>query len=175
MPRNITASNIGNGVISLLWQLRCHCIPDHDKFSSLSNKTVVAIFQMFVYGDVVMLRIGRYWPWKTVTVSSHLHKPVRPLLLHRMAFVSFRLYVSEKFGQLARIFWANGLPPPLAKDFPYAYAYSWPLSFFTVSVTWLSRRRTSLLDEHLMPVRKIVRLKGVDSEYNILTTYLKIS
>ena len=44
MPRNITASNIGNGVISLLWQLRCHCIPDHDKFSSLSNKTVVAIF-----------------------------------------------------------------------------------------------------------------------------------
>ena len=30
--------------------------------------------------------------------------PVRPLLLHRMALVSFRLYVSEKFGQLARIF-----------------------------------------------------------------------
>ena len=26
-----------------------------------------------------------------------------------------------------------------------------------------------------MPVRKIVRLKGVDSKYNILTTYLKIS
>ena len=48
--------------------------------------------------------------------------PVRPLLLHRMALVSFRLYVSEKFGQLARIFWANGLPPPLAKNFPYAYA-----------------------------------------------------
>ena len=34
--------------------------------------------------------------------------PVRPLLLHRMALVSFRL-------------WANGLPPPLAKNFPYAY------------------------------------------------------
>ena len=47
--------------------------------------------------------------------------PVRPLLLHRMALVSFRLYDSEKFGQLARIFWANGLPPPLAKNFPYAY------------------------------------------------------
>ena len=41
--------------------------------------------------------------------------PVRPLLLHRMALVSFRLYVSEKFGQLARIFWANGLPPPWQK------------------------------------------------------------
>ena len=25
---------IGNGVISLLWQLRCHCNPDDDKFSS---------------------------------------------------------------------------------------------------------------------------------------------
>ena len=47
--------------------------------------------------------------------------PVRPLLMHRMALVSFRLYDSEKFGQLARIFWANGLPPPLAKNFPYAY------------------------------------------------------
>ena len=42
---------------------------------------------------------------------------MRPLLLHRMAFVSFRLYVSEKFAQLARIFWANGLPPP-GKRFP---------------------------------------------------------
>ena len=79
---------------------------------------------MFVYGDVVMLRIGRYWPWKTVTVSSHLHIPVRPLLLHRVALVSFRLYVSAKFGQLARIFWAKGLPPPLAKNFPYAYVYA---------------------------------------------------
>ena len=29
--------------------------------------------------------------------------------------------LSEKFGQLARFFWANGLLPPLAKNFPYAY------------------------------------------------------
>ena len=45
VPLNIAASKIGNGVISLLCQLRCHCNPDHDKFSSLSNTTVVAIFQ----------------------------------------------------------------------------------------------------------------------------------
>ena len=38
--RNNAASIIGNGVISLLWQLRCHCNPDHDQFSSLSNTTV---------------------------------------------------------------------------------------------------------------------------------------
>ena len=41
--------------------------------------------------------------------------PVRPLLLHRMALVSFRLYVSEKFFEF---FWANGLPPPPGKKFP---------------------------------------------------------
>ena len=29
--------------------------------------------------------------------------------------------LSWKFGQLRRFFWANGLPPPLAKNFPYAY------------------------------------------------------
>ena len=34
VPRNTAASKIGNGVISLLWQLRCHCNPDHNKFSS---------------------------------------------------------------------------------------------------------------------------------------------
>ena len=44
VPRNTAASKIGNNVISLLWQLRCHCNPDHNKLSSLSNTTVVAIF-----------------------------------------------------------------------------------------------------------------------------------
>ena len=44
VPRNTAASKIGNGVISLLWQLRCHCNPGHNKFSSLSNTTVVLIF-----------------------------------------------------------------------------------------------------------------------------------
>ena len=44
VPRNTAASKIGNGVISLLWQLRCHHNPDHNKFSSLSNTIVVAFF-----------------------------------------------------------------------------------------------------------------------------------
>ena len=38
------ATKIGNSVISLLWQLQCRCNPDHNKFSSLSDTTVVAIF-----------------------------------------------------------------------------------------------------------------------------------
>ena len=44
VPRYTATSKIGNSVISLLWQLRCHCNPDHNKFSSLSNTTVVTIF-----------------------------------------------------------------------------------------------------------------------------------
>ena len=39
VPRNTAASKIGNSVISLLWQLRCH-----NKFSPLSDTTVVAVF-----------------------------------------------------------------------------------------------------------------------------------
>ena len=55
VSRNTAASKMGNGVILLLWQLRCHCNPDNNKFSSLSNTTVVAIFPhlCFVYGYVV--------------------------------------------------------------------------------------------------------------------------
>ena len=37
-----------------------------------------------------------------------------------MALISFRLF-RKNLGQLERFFWANGLPPPLAKNFPYAY------------------------------------------------------
>ena len=44
VPRYTAASKIGNSVISLLWQLWCRCNPDHNKFSSSSNTTVVAIF-----------------------------------------------------------------------------------------------------------------------------------
>ena len=44
VPRYTAASKIGNSVISLLWQLRCRCNPDKNKFSSLSNTTVVVIF-----------------------------------------------------------------------------------------------------------------------------------
>ena len=43
LPRNTAVSKIGNGVISLLCQLRCHYNPDHNKVSSLSNTTVVLI------------------------------------------------------------------------------------------------------------------------------------
>ena len=44
VPRYTAASKIGKSVISLLWQLQWRCNPDHNKFSSLSNTTVGAIF-----------------------------------------------------------------------------------------------------------------------------------
>ena len=44
VPRYTDASKIGNSVISLLLQLRCRCNSGHNKFSSSSNTTVLAIF-----------------------------------------------------------------------------------------------------------------------------------
>ena len=65
VPIYTAESKIGNSVISLLWQLRCHCNPDHNKFSSLSSTTVVAFFSK------LCLWRRSCWPWKTV--SSHLN------------------------------------------------------------------------------------------------------
>ena len=45
---------------------------------------------------------------------------VRPMLLHRMALVSVRLFC-KNLGNLQEFFWANGLLPSLAKNGPYAY------------------------------------------------------
>ena len=74
---------------------------------------------MFVYGDVVILKIGRHWPWKTVIVSSHLRMSVRPKLLHRMALVSFLLF-RKNLGNLREFFGQMVYRPPLAKICPYA-------------------------------------------------------
>ena len=106
VSRNIAASIIGNGFISLLWHLRCHCSPDHNKFSSLSNTTVVAVFQIFVYGDVVYAQT-----WQVLTLKNCIEPfmPVRPMLLHRPSFL-FDSFV--KIWATWKNVWANGLPPP---------------------------------------------------------------
>ena len=56
---------------------------------------------MFVYGDVVYAQ----------TVSRHFHIPVRPMLLHRMALVSFRLFC-KNLGNLQEFFGQMVYPPP---------------------------------------------------------------
>ena len=73
-----------------------------------------------MHGDDVMLKIGRYLPYKTVTVLSHLHMLVRPTLLNRMALVSF-LLLRKNLGNLREFFGQIVYRPPLAKNFPYAY------------------------------------------------------
>ena len=71
-----------------------------------------------IFPNVYLWRRSYAQNWKVltlkncVTVSSHLHMPVRPLLLHRMALVSFRLYVSEKFFEF---FWEMVYRPPWQK------------------------------------------------------------
>jgi len=50
VPRNTSVSKIGNSVISLLKQQQRNSNPDHNKFSSLSNTTVVAIFPKLCLG-----------------------------------------------------------------------------------------------------------------------------
>ena len=114
--RNVAASIIGNGVILLLWQLRCYCNPDHNKFSSLSNTTVVVIFPNVClwWRSLCSKKLHRYWPWKTV--SSHLHMLVRPMLLHRMALVPVRLFC-KNLGNLQE-FLGKWFTAPLGKKLP---------------------------------------------------------
>ena len=76
VPRYTAASKIGNSVISLLWQLRCRCNPDHNKFSSLSNTTVVAIFpNLCLWRRSLCSNLGGIDPQKlyraTLTVFFH--------------------------------------------------------------------------------------------------------
>ena len=46
--------------------------------------------------------------------------PVRPMLLHRMALVSFRLFC-KNLGNLQEFFGQMVYRPPLAENCPYAY------------------------------------------------------
>ena len=72
VPRYTAASKIGNSVILLLWQLRCRCNPDHNKFSSLSHTTAVAIFpKLCLWWHSLCSNLGGIGPeklyWTTLT------------------------------------------------------------------------------------------------------------
>ena len=97
-----------------------------DKFVVISEGD-----HMLIYIFVIFLLLG---------TVLYFHFLCRPMLVHRMTLVSFRLFrknfslrcsrtgsrnlclytgsyrlsatQAKKFGQLARIFWANGSPPP---------------------------------------------------------------
>ena len=74
VPRYTAASKIGNSVISLLWQLRCRCNPDNNKFSSLSNTTVVAIFSVLCFWwRSLCSNLGGIDPEKLYRATLNLH------------------------------------------------------------------------------------------------------
>ena len=85
----------------------------YDKFSSISNKTMVAIFP-----NVCLWRRSYSQNWEVLTLkniaSSHLHMPVRSTLLHRMALVSFLLF-RKNLGNLGEIFGQIVYRPPWQK------------------------------------------------------------
>ena len=58
--RNTAASKIGSDIISLPWQLRCYCNPDHNKNSPLSSTTVLAILisKSLFMETLFMLKFG---------------------------------------------------------------------------------------------------------------------
>ena len=94
VPRYTAASKIGNSVISLLWQLQCRCNPDHNKFSSLSNTTVVSSFpKLCLWRRSLCSNLGGIGPEKlyraTLTLETKIHSA--DILLSFNNF-SWRLY-----------------------------------------------------------------------------------
>ena len=67
---------------------------------------------MFVYGVVVYAKTSQVLTKKTV--SSHLYMLVRPMLLHRMALVSVRLFC-KNLGNLQEFFGQMVYCPPWQK------------------------------------------------------------
>ena len=53
VPRYTAASKLDNSVISLLWQLRCRCNPDHNNFHLYLIQLWWQFFEIFVPGDGV--------------------------------------------------------------------------------------------------------------------------
>ena len=65
---------------------------------------------MFVYGDVVY---AQTWEVHVLTMKNCIEPPSYASIAYVVALYGPRFFstVSLKFGQLARIFWANDLRP----------------------------------------------------------------
>ena len=113
----------------MLWQLWCHCNPDHDKFSF----TVVAIFP-----NVCL--------WRRSLCSNlvlTLKNCIEPPSYASTGYV-VAIWSSFLFGSFVKICgtcdnflgkWSTA--PPLAKNFPYAYAHA---TAFRVRISFTTLR-----------------------------------
>ena len=89
---------------------------------------------MFVYGDVVYAQT-----WQVLTLKNCMESfsYASAAYVVASALVSVRLFC-KNLGKRAKIFWANGLPPPLAKNSPYAYVLDYSISHSPESLFKLS-------------------------------------
>ena len=151
----MAASIIDNGFISLLWQLRCHCNPDHNKFSSLSITTVVAIFpNVCLSPRSLCSNLAGIDPEKLYRAISYA---TRPKLLHRPTFL-FDCFV--KIWANCKLFLANGLLPLLAKRFPHAYVNNWAYRPINVLLNSKMFYKTLQLDHPRLQIYSFQRIEG---------------
>ena len=91
--------------------------------------------------------------------------PVRPTLLHHSGPRFFSTVRFVTIWATCRIFWANGLPPPQAKNFPYAYAnFSNKLQVNDIP----ERRKTLIL---CAPPRIFIKAKRTSSYLAIIIIF----
>ena len=121
------------------------CYDNSDVIATLINTTNFHLlwwqfFLMFVYDDVVYAQTW-HLPWKTV--SSHLHTPVRPMLLKYGA--RFFSTLLQKIWDTCENFlgkWFTTPPPPPGKKFPVRLSSSWWQN------TYATGRRLSFVRYH---------------------------
>ena len=106
--------------MSLLWQLRCHCNPDHNSFSSLSNTTVVAIFpNVCLWRRSLCSNLAGIDPEKLYRAISY----ASTAYVVASALVSVRP-ICKNLSNLQKIFGQMVYRLPLAENSPYAYVVS---------------------------------------------------
>ena len=101
VPRNTAASKIGSGVISLLWQLQCHCNSDHNKFLSFSDTTVVAILpNLCLWWRSLCSNYGGIDPEKTVSsaLNSWLKWRNASRQVHELSLMNSPVKIVTKRG-----------------------------------------------------------------------------
>ena len=92
VPRYTAVGKIGNNsVILLLRQLRCHCNHDHNKFSSLSNTTVVAIYpKLCLWRRSLCSNLGGIGPEQLYRATLIMHLVCTSKICISIVFVSWK-------------------------------------------------------------------------------------
>ena len=119
-----------------------------ESFRCYDNSDVIATLMMtnFHLNTTVVAIFPNVCLWRRSLCSDlvlTLKNCVEPPSYARTAYVvaiwpSFLFDSFVKIWELARCFWANCLPPPLAKNFPYAYVHVLS-TFSTIKVTVVAK------------------------------------